>query len=172
MEASSAATAIPAEVQQLADSLGVDVQEVIDSNPALKAAVEAVNAQQGGQSQSAAAQAAVGGVAGAAHVPPPGTSVAEGVDAAPAETNEQRLERELAVSQQELQQTRQHMQTMESGRVVGNSGVAGQGSIPPPSLATIEPGLRWAVRNGLMEAEKIADPLIRDLFKADLGGIV
>lgn len=154
---------IPQELRELAGKMGVDVEQV----------AAAVAQQQGAPQPPAGAQQAAGaGVGGVGVVTPGGAQVAEGVTAAPAETPEERLQRELAVAQQELQQTRQHMQTMEAGRVIGNSGVAGQGAIPPPSLATLEPGLRWAVRNGLMAVESIADPLIRDLFAADKGGIV
>jgi hypothetical protein len=165
-----ASIAIPAEVQQLADSMGVDVQALVAGNPQLQAALASAQ-QQAAPPAAAAAQGAVPGVA-AGHVPPAGTQVAEGVQASPAETPEEKLQRELAVAQQELQQTRQHMQTMQEGRVIGNSGVPGQGTTPPPSLATLEPGLRWAVRNGIVAIESIADPLIKDLFAADKGGVI
>jgi len=167
-----ASVAIPQEVEQLAASMGVDVQTLIANNPVLQAAL----AQHAAPANPAAA--AQGGVAipGAPAAPaaplPGGTQVADGVQASPAETPEQKMARELAVAQQELQQTRQHMQTMQEGRVIGNSGIAGQGTTPPPSLATIEPGLRWAVRNGIIAIESIADPLIRDLFAADKGGVI
>jgi len=163
-----ASVAIPQEVQQLADSMGVDVQALVAGNPMLQAALSQAAAP---GNPAAAAQGAAGGAA-AAYVPPAGTQVADGVQASPAETAEEKLQRELAVSQQELQQTRQHMQTMQEGRVIGNSGVPGQGTTPPPSLATLEPGLRWAVRNGIVAIESIADPLIRDLFLADKGGVI
>lgn len=163
-----ASVAIPAEVQQLADSMGVNVQALVAGNPQLQAAL--ASAQQQAAPANASAQGA-GGVA-VGHVPPAGTQVAEGVQASPAESPEEKLQRELAVAQQELQQTRQHMQTMQEGRVIGNSGVPGQGTTPPPSLATIEPGLRWAVRNGIVAIESIADPLIKDLFAADKGGVI
>jgi len=162
-----ASVAIPQEVQQLADSMGVDVQALVAGNPMLQAALSQAAAP---GNPTAAAQGAGG--AAAAHVLPASTQVADGVQASPAETAEEKLQRELAVSQQELQQTRQHMQTMQEGRVIGNSGVPGQGTTPPPSLATLEPGLRWAVRNGIVAIESIADPLIRDLFLADKGGVI
>jgi len=156
---------IPPEVAQLAEQLGVDVEQVLANlgkDPATAPA----------QQQQQQAQAAAGaGVAGT-QAAQAGTQVAEGVVASPAETPEQTLQRELAVSQQELQQTRQMMQTIQDGRVVGSSGLSGPIVETPPNLGGIEPGLRWAVRNGLVELEKIADPLIRDLFKNDLGGVI
>lgn len=162
------AIAIPAEVQQLADSMGVDVQALVAGNPQLQTAL--AGAQQAAPANPAAVAQGAGIATG--HAPPAGTQVADGVQASPAETPEGKLQRELAVAQQELQQTRQHMQTMQEGRVTGNSGVPGRGTTPPPSLATLEPGLRWAVRNGIVAVESIADPLIKDLFAADKGGVI
>ena len=165
------AVEIPAEVQQLAANLGVDVNEIIAGNPALQAAL-AAHAPAAGQAQQA--QAAAGAGIAAEQTGQAGTLTAAGVDVVPTETPEQRIQRELAVAQQELQQTRQMMQTIQEGRVVGSSGLSGPvvAADATPNLGGIEPGLRWAVRNGLVELEKIADPLIRDLFKNDLGGVI
>lgn len=151
---------IPDEIRQLAERMGVDVNEVIKG---LQDQAQATDAA----TKTPAAQGAGLGVS--AGVP---AKTAEGVDVVPTETVEDKLNRELAVAQQELQQTRKSMQTMQEGRVVGSSGLSGPVTETPPNLGGVEPGLRWAVRNGLIEVEKIADPLIRDLFKNDLGGVI
>src|SRR5271167_3153526 len=151
---------IPEEIRQLAERMGVDVDTI----------VKGLESQQAAEPEAAptplAQSAGVGGVGVSGGVP---AQTAEGVDVVATETPEQALQRQLAVSQQELQQTRKAMQTMQEGRVVGSSGLSGPVVETPPNLGGVEPGLRWAVRNGLIDVEKIADPLIRDLFKNDLG---
>jgi hypothetical protein len=158
---------IPEELRQMAEQMGVDVDTIVQN----------LTAQHGGQQSQGhrpltypSGQAAgIGGVGVSGGIP---AQTADGVDTVATETPEQKLQRELAVAQQELQQTRGLMQTMQDGRVVGSSGLSGPVVDTPPNLGGIEPGLRWAVRNGLVELEKIADPLIRDLFKNDLGGVI
>lgn len=155
---------IPDVVRQMAENLGVDVEELIKN--------VAANTAPAGDPKPAAASAQAATLGGAGVTTAQTAQTADGVDVVPTETAEQKMQRELAVAQQELQQTRQMMQTMQAGRVVGSSGLSGPVVDSPPNLGGIEPGLRWAVRNGLVDVEKIADPLIKDLFKNDLGGVI
>jgi hypothetical protein len=165
---------VPEEIRQLAERMGVDVDTIVkglEEQQQKQAETESIAtagaaAQQGA---SAAQTAGVGGVGVSGGIP---AQTAEGVDVVATETPEQQLQRQLAVTQQELQQTRKAMQTMQEGRVVGSSGLSGPVVDTPPNLGGVEPGLRWAVRNGLLKVEDIVDPLIRDLFKNDLGGVI
>jgi hypothetical protein len=161
---------VPEEIRQLAERMGVDVDTIVKGleEQQQKQQTESI-AQAGAAAQSAAQGAGVGGVGVSGGVP---AQTAEGVDVVSTETPEQIARRELAVAQQELQQTRKAMQTMQEGRVVGSSGLSGPVVDTPPNLGGVEPGLRWAVRNGLLKVEDIVDPLIRDLFKNDLGGVI
>jgi hypothetical protein len=157
---------VPEEIRQLAERMGVDVDTIVKGLESQQAAAPLAKE---GAPAPLPQSAGVGGVGVSGGIP---AQTAEGVDVVPTETPEQQLQRQLAVSQQELQQTRKAMQTMQEGRVVGSSGLSGPVVDTPPNLGGVEPGLRWAVRNGLLKIEDIADPLIRDLFKNDLGGVI
>jgi predicted metalloprotease with PDZ domain len=141
---------VPAEIQAMADKLGINVEELL----------EKFGSPLAGKSEDAAP-----------------TQEAQVV---PTETTEQRLERELAVSQQEQQQLRKLMQTEAEGRVVGSGGqVMGTAAASPPDLAGLEPGLRYLARNGLITLEdleqRIAPSIAKtmtDLLKNDLGGVI
>lgn len=169
---------IPQEVHDLAAQLGTSVEEIVAGNPAIQAALAQQPPAEGAPVAHAAADA--GGVAGtsAAQVPGaavPGVQVQEGVTARPAETPQEKLERENAVLQQELGQVRQLAQTAQEGRVVGSGGLSGPVQPEIPTLASIEPGIRFLVRNGLIEADALLDkfgPVVVDLLKKDIGGIV
>lgn len=91
-------------------------------------------------------------------------------------STEDPLETQLALAQQELQQTRQQLQTAQSGRVVGSGGLDNSGApVAIPNLGGIEPGIRYLVRNGILSAEdleKRVGPAIVKLFEADLGGVI
>lgn len=154
----------PEHAAQLAGLLGTDVAHLLGQQE------QAAPAQQPG---AAAAAAIAGGVPGAGNIP---AQVADGVQQQEGgETETQRLERELAVSQQELQQTRSNIQALQDARVVGSGGLSGPVDNAPPTLAQIEPGIRYAVRNGLIPAstlkEKFGDTIVQ-LFEADQGGAI
>jgi hypothetical protein len=162
---------VPEEIRQLAERMGVDVDTIVKGLEQQQKDQETHSIATGSAAavQTGAQTAGVGGVGVSAGIP---AQTAEGVDVVQTETPEQIAKRELAVAQQELQQTRKAMQTMQEGRVVGSSGLSGPVVDTPPNLGGVEPGLRWAVRNGLLKVEDIVDPLIRDLFKNDLGGVI
>lgn len=154
---------IPQDLKDLASRLGLDVEALLTQAEAGKPApgADALPAIPQAQAQAV-------GAGGAAAAAPSGAAVisSEG------ETEVQKLQRELAVSQQETQQVRKLAQTADEGRVVGSGGLgSGNAEVPVPNLGGIDPGLRWAVRNGLIEVEKLA-PAIAELFKADLGGVI
>lgn len=162
------AAQLPDELRAMAEHLGVDVNELLARVGQQPAATEGIAAAPAA-SHVAAIEA---GVPGAGNVP---ADVADGVTAKPAETETERLQRELAVSQQELQQTRKNLQTIQDGRVIGSAGLSGPVVDTPPNLGGIEPGIRFAVRNGLIAADALEDklgPIIVDLFKQDLGGVI
>lgn len=144
---------IPQEIRQLAESMGVNVEE-------LAARV------QGQQAQSE-------------QLPVPEseqqTQVAEGVRQVPVETDVEREQRRAAVAEQELAQLRQQIQTQEEGRVIGSSGVGPQGQVESPNLGSIEPGIRFAYLNGLISDDDLVNkvgPLLADLLKAHQGGAI
>jgi hypothetical protein len=178
------AETVPEEIQQLAASLGVDIPTLLAANPQLAEQVAAASAPAPAAAPSAAAAAVPVAIpaagssvastpeAGATTEVAPGTTVGEGVTPVPAETPQQTLERLLAVQTQENAQLRQSMQTLQAGRVVGSAGLSGPVVETPPNLGGVEPGLRWAVRNGFVKVEDIADKLIQDLFKNDIGGVI
>lgn len=169
---------IPAELRQMAENLGVDVEALAAQLPG-----GGQQAATGKPAAPAAAAAAMPGAispipgtpAAAVQTTPGGAQVAEGVTAREAESPEDTLRRELAVAQQELQQTRANFQAVQEARVVGNAGLSGPVVDTPPNLGGIEPGIRFAVRNGLIAAEDLETklgPIIVDLFKKDLGGAI
>lgn len=156
---------LPEPVKQAAAALGIDPVEFVTrlSGGAAPSADEA----------AAAAAAAAHPAAGSAEVP--GAVLGEGVKTAEPETPEQKLERENAGLRQEIQQVRDMAQRVTEGRVVGSGGGAGPVEPTLPTLATVEPGIRFLVRNGLVEADSLVDklgPVIVDLLKKDLGGII
>ncbi len=161
---------IPQEVKDLAENLGVKIEDVIAS----------MAAAGGAQAEAAAQIQQQPGVAepiAATDLTPPAASegTSPEVRVVPTETNEERLEKERAILQQELQQTRANLQTMSAGRVVGSGGQSGPVVDTVPNLGGIEPGLRYAVRNGLVKAEDVIDkvgPVLVELLKRDLGGII
>lgn len=148
MEASQA---VPPEIQAAADRLGVDVGTLMQTVQ---------------QQQPAAAQDV-----------PQADAPAPEVQQLPAETVEQRLERELAESRQETQQVRRMAQVAEEGRVVGSSG----GGVPSsavsdlPNLGSLEPGIRYEYLNGLITDEQLlakVGPLHAALLKKHEGGAI
>lgn len=171
---------IPQQLRDMAESLGVDVEQLV-------ANIESGQHERPAQADpQAAAAAAIGGglpaagsavqvqSPGAAEVPAQADDAA-GVRTEAGETAEQRQARELAVVTQELQQTRSQLQAHTEGRVIGSGGLSGPVQQEPPTLAAIEPGLRFAVRNGLIPAEalreKFGDTIV-ELFLADQGGAI
>ena len=140
---------IPADVQAVADKLGVDVHALLA-------------AQQAAQQAQAPAD-----------VP---AQTAEGVQVVPTETEQQKLEREKAVLEQELQQTRDLARRADEGRVVGSGGLGGvPGTESQPNLGSIEPGIRWAYLNGLLTDDDLTNkvgPLLAELLKAHQGGVI
>lgn len=169
----------------MADALGVDVEQLVAQIE--KGEHPAQAQQQQGDPQAAAAAAmgiglpAAGSAVqvqgsepahGAAEVPPTGEVRAEPGEG---ETNEQRLARENAVMAQQLQQTRAQLQAHTEGRVVGSGGLSGPVEQSTPTLAEIEPGIRFAVRNGLIPAESLREKFgdtIVELFLNDQGGAI
>jgi transposase-like protein len=149
MEASQQGIQIPPEIQAIADNLGVDVS-------ALMAQV-----QQAGQQEQPAAG---------------GAEVAADVKVVPTEDPQARLERELAEARNETQEVRRLAQVAEEGRVIGSGGVGIPGQAPePPNLGSIEPGIRWSYKNGLITDEQLTEqvgPLLANMLKDHQGGVI
>lgn len=155
---------VPPEVQQLADQLGITVDELM------------AKTQQPTQPFNAVTQE----VQPVEATPPQEVTAQPPVSqepVAPTETREQALERQLAESQQDLQQVRRMAQVAGEGRVVGSGGEGVPvGTAPaPPDIATIEPGLRFAYQNGLITKEQLTEkvgPLLASLLERHAGGEV
>lgn len=163
---------VPQQLKDMAENLGVDIEQVLAS---LSGSQQQRPPAAPAGSADAAAASAIGAGVGTLQQTPGGAQVSSGVTARESETPEQTLQRELAVTQQELQQTRSNMQALQDARVVGSGGLSGPIDNTPPNLGGIEPGIRFAVRNGLIAAEDLEHklgPIIVDLFKKDLGGVI
>lgn len=196
---------IPENIRKAAAALGVDVEALISqlgADPSVlsggQPSAEQSAAPAAADPAAAAAAAVSGGVpgvgvtaqnqheqqSGSEQVPPPPAApqgdipatTDPSVTATPGgETPEQQLQRENAVLQQQLQQTRSQLQNVQDARVIGSSGLSGPVESTPPNLGSIEPGIRFAVRNGLISAETLRDkfgPIIVELFENDMGGVI
>lgn len=130
-------------LKDMADRLGVDVEQIVK------------------------------GMGSAPTAAPAAAPAQPAVQPAEVETTQQRLERELAVSQQETQQARALAQAATSSQVVGGSGVGPTAEPQTPSLAQIEPGIRFAFRNGLISEADVKEklgPILTELLLQDTGG--
>src|ERR1700730_15619090 len=108
---------------------------------------------------------------------PAGAAVPTEAKVVPTETREQQLERELIESQAETQQVRRLAQVAEEGRVVGSGGGGTPGGIveETPSLGTIEPGIKFAYKNGLITDAQLTEQvgsLLANMLKSHMGGAV
>jgi transposase-like protein len=141
-------TAIPPEIQAAADRLGVPAEQLLQYTQNPQTAAPAADA--------------------------PAATEAKAV---PTETDQEKLERELAESRQETQQARKIAQVAGEGRVIGSGGggVVGAAATDLPNLGMIEPGIRFEYLNGLISDEELSakvGTLMAALLKKHEGGVI